>query len=571
MNEEQKEVYEALQCDEDNLYEELNDDFVLEANDGIIPMKIKNNHKEKEKTEKEFQKLLKDEYDDKNDNSDFIQSNKLSMKDFKDIIKKDIKELNVKVKNKKETTELVVPEDKKKEENKNFENSELTNKQNNISSNINEEVNPEEMSLMELETYYKKENKKFEVLEKKTTRMKAGGMIIFKKVRKRKPEEIKRLQQEQQNEFNEIEMMKESTEDINEEEEIKEVKYTINKEKAKSHDSDMSLDESDNEFQDDYQDGFFEEDRLHEEKMNTKDENDEFIKNIDRMLMNGEVTGLTSSEDESIVNQITKKSEIKKANIEQLEKEYQNQQKLLKNQNKFNEDIIFRPKKNKKIQKELLLEKEREDEQKIKDNNYIVSKDLDLDLEVLPNKELRKQKEQEELNEQGFTEFLKNKGKLSVEKIKKIVQIQTEKEEKEKIPTMKEYFGESVYEEDVGECENAPQEREVHENIYCMQVIKENSDIKAKPKEKKNYFENNSDFEEVEREDIAKKLQRKKKETKEERKLRKQKIKDEKNKRKEKKRNFKEKILFAKKERQKQENIEIEKGIMKGIPSYRIN
>lgn len=44
MTEDQKEVFEALECEEEGLYEELEDDFVLCANAGIIPMRKKKDH-----------------------------------------------------------------------------------------------------------------------------------------------------------------------------------------------------------------------------------------------------------------------------------------------------------------------------------------------------------------------------------------------------------------------------------------------------------------------------------------------------------------------------------------------
>ena len=41
MTEDQREVFEALECEEEGLYDELEDDFVINANAGVVPMRKK--------------------------------------------------------------------------------------------------------------------------------------------------------------------------------------------------------------------------------------------------------------------------------------------------------------------------------------------------------------------------------------------------------------------------------------------------------------------------------------------------------------------------------------------------
>ena len=554
MTPEQREVYEALQCEEEGAYEDLDDDFVIEANDGKVPMVMRTEHLDEGK----LKKVLKEEYEGNEEGN--TESGLIDFEQLKAMAKRDIKEFGVKVKGKdiQKEKEKPVKEEKKKL----------------IEYEVDEEM-VENMGILEMEAYYKRPNKKYEVLEEKTTKLEGGGLFIFKRVKKiKKPKK------------------KEKTEEI--EDEIKETKEEKKFEENKNDiGSDADISDSDNEEEiyenEEEKMNAFEERGLYEVNEGLGDKNkwknDDFIKKIDNMMMNDEIIGLSSSEEEE--EEDNEQKRIRQEGIlKKLEEEYQqrlaeqaeNINKYKKVSIKTQNEVMQQKKQEKekrKREKQLILEQIKQEQAKPLEEKIVEEyEEREIAGEkvfIMPSKEERRQLKDRLIEQTGMNEYLKNKGMTGAIKAHK------ELEEKESlglisdyVPTRDEYFGEGR--ELVGHCDSAPQTFEVHENIYCMKVVKE--DIEVKPRKKveveKEEF-NEEDYEEVEREDVAKRLKRKRKETKEERKKRKEMIKERKRLTKEKRKKFKEKFDTARKDRIKQDNIDKRMGNLKGIAHYKIN
>ena len=621
MTPDQREVFEALECEEEGLYEELEDDFVLEANEGVIPMKLKTKEIVTSPdllVEKQFQKLLKEEYQDNEEKLPLYQDSELDntkshmeISELKKIIKKDIISLNVKVRN----NANPVRERNLKVESVPISgltsgNVQREHQEKDLGEDIREtkkenpearEVKPEEMGLMELECYYRKPNKVYELLEKKTTKMEGGGLFIFKRVKKRKPV-IKKTHKQIAKELKESSPVTENPKEIKLQPK-KEFKEDLDN--IKSTASDMEFDDSETNSQMSSRDNSI---HNHPNNLNPKVKNawkkDEFIKNLDRMMAEEEIIGLTSSsEEEGFAEMIqnsstggeTNRQKVKKEVLVQLEKEYQARQEakeadfgLLNNytftkQSLISKDRLLLKEKQKEMNmiSDKLMEEEQERELQRKRNFKEPVKTISKvsGLEILPSKSQRKEFEFLKSENQSMQEYLKSKGLLMSKSSIQYIKDQSRKEEEDgkHIPTMEEYFG--VGPEDVGQCGVAPQEAEIHQNIFCMKVVKEelfdkahDPTITSKPKNKRKIaLENDSDYEEVENEDIGTTLKRKRKETKEERKLRKKMIKDRKNERKLKKKVFKSNFDQARKERIWQDKRDKELGTIKGVPCYRIN
>jgi hypothetical protein len=541
MTPEQREVYEALQCEEEGVYDELEDDFVIEANDGKVPMVMKS----KEVNEEDLKRVM-EMYNEEEKEEGQSKEGLMGIDELKSIVRKDIKEYGVKVKAKQKKEE--------KEE--------------------GSEIKLEEMGIMELESIFKKVNKKYDVVEEKTQKMKGGGLFIFKRVKKKKKE------------------TKEEKKKVEFDEDIKEEKQVP----VEDNNSDAYFSESDNEeeqFENEQQEDNAFRERGRFETLDGKGDKDawkkdDFIKQLDKMIDEEEIIGLSSSEEEE-ENENEKKKKQREM-LEQLEEEYQ------KNLQKQREEtgltgrvkVTMKSEFKKKKKEEKQIRKEerkqwRKEKREIKKEmeNYGINKEELKEIKeeeeevegekvvVMKSKAERKRMQDDLIESKGMNEYLREKGMLgAVLAQKKFEEKLIKGELNEYVPTMEEYFGGGK--EDVGNCEMEP-DFDVHENIYCMKVVKEETEIKRVKVEKEKEEEIGEDYEEVEREDIAKKLKRKRKETKEERKKRKQMIKERKKQTKEKRKKFKEKFDEARKERIKHDNIDKARGNLKGISHYKIN
>ena len=569
LNSEQKDVYAALECLDEDAYEELEDDFVLLANDGVVPLKPKITQDEQD--QKELKKIIDNEYTETDQKEDF--GNMIGLTELKSIIQNDKKNLGLENKNFKKIAKKSINLAVTEINDTNVETVIAEVKEE--STKPDDEIKIEDMNMLQMEAAFKLPNKHLEVLEEKVTRMQGGGMLVFKRVKNKKKakkqDQSKTFAEDKNNNINEVkEESKQVPEQFFSKENEKE--YVI-----ADRDSDAVFSDSDDEKLSGNME-FPDVENMHpmskeKKKMNKKKENDdEFFKKMDRMMAGEEIIGLSSSEDEEEgTGEFLVKQKQKSELLKELEEDYEKQ--ILKNIGGMGTagGVIAN---NFKFKKHMLKKVEEDIEEYVEPKN-LENNEVTIDGEkliILLSKEDRIKQKNIELEKKGINEYLKKKGLVAS---KEFITAIINKEEKA-VPTMAEYFG--TGKEEVGFCDVAPQTVEMHQNIFCMQIVSEelvtkqkseNGLNKAKRLKKEREMK---DMVEVKAgEDVAKKLKRKKKETKEERKLRKQMIKDLKSERKEKKRVFKDKFEAAKKDRLKQETRDKELGTMKGVPCYKIN
>ena len=214
----------------------------------------------------------------------------------------------------------------------------------------------------------------------------------------------------------------------------------------------------------------------------------------------------------------------------------------------------------------------------------------DPNLEVLLPKHQKDQIAEEFVRTEGINSYLKSQGINFVQApIVKKYQENEDFSDNEPIPSKEEFFG--GRKPNVGECAPGPERcqnmrAELLQNYYCIRV--EPGDLFVTPKADSNQNDSKTykivgqqntrrpfaeeDYEEVpEPEDLAKRLKRKRGETKAERAKRKAEIKKRKLEVKQKKKDFRERFQVAKKERIEQDNTARKNGIHKGISYHKIH
>ena len=214
----------------------------------------------------------------------------------------------------------------------------------------------------------------------------------------------------------------------------------------------------------------------------------------------------------------------------------------------------------------------------------------DPNLEVLLPKQQKDQIAEEFVRTEGINSYLKSQGIDFVRApIVKKYQENESSSDDEPIPSKEEFFG--GRKPNVGECAPGPERSqnmraELLQNYYCIRVEPEDLFVTPKPdtsqhdsKTYKIVGQQNTrrpfaeeDYEEVpEPEDLAKRLKRRRGETKAERAKRKAEIKKRKLEVKQKKKDFRERFQVAKKERIEQDNTARKNGIHKGISYHKMH
>ena len=148
MSQEQREVYEALQMPDDVIYEEIEDDFILIANDGSVPLK------KKEELREEIMHI---------NDVEMVKGDKLDSKTFLDIVNKDAIEFG-----------LTKTGEKDGSEEEDIEEGEI------------EDVDPNDIDIVEMMMLNKPVKKGMEVVEQKIETVQGGGKLIFRKIKKKK-------------------------------------------------------------------------------------------------------------------------------------------------------------------------------------------------------------------------------------------------------------------------------------------------------------------------------------------------------------------------------------------------
>jgi len=172
MTDEQREVYLALNDEAE--YEELEEDFVIQANDGDVPLKRKEERPDHNtvpewKNEEDVNKFLESEVRD-------VKGDLISHKDFMDIIRGDAKELKVDLGKTKDSTQSKPLEPTQGVV---AETRELLIQQ------LKQEIPIEQlmkMDLNELKAIHKRPKKGEIVVDQKVETAQGGGKIIFRKI-----------------------------------------------------------------------------------------------------------------------------------------------------------------------------------------------------------------------------------------------------------------------------------------------------------------------------------------------------------------------------------------------------
>ena len=166
MTPEQKEVYEALKANDDDEYEELEDDFILQVNEGIVPMKKKQEALEEIVKATEVEKL---------------EGDQIEMKSFMDIIRKDAALLKIN----ESDVPLVNGKKYSDDEDNNDNNSEIKDTEADAEkTDVHNENQPTD--ILELMALNKPTKKGMEVVEQRVETIEGGGKLIFRKVKKAK-------------------------------------------------------------------------------------------------------------------------------------------------------------------------------------------------------------------------------------------------------------------------------------------------------------------------------------------------------------------------------------------------
>lgn len=178
MTSEQREIYDALKEVDDEAYEDLEDDFVLMANEGIVPMR------KKEEVAKEIVKATEVEE---------IKGDQIEAQSFMDIIRQDAKLLGV-------TTvhNPIIDEDDEydnehldKDLNHHYDDAEEMIKEVKEPRRIDQTTtNDAPADILELMVLNKTVKKGMEVVEQTIETIPGGGKLIFRKVKKVKKVEI---------------------------------------------------------------------------------------------------------------------------------------------------------------------------------------------------------------------------------------------------------------------------------------------------------------------------------------------------------------------------------------------
>ena len=178
MTPEQREIYDAFNEINDDAYEELEDDFVMIANEGVMPMR------KKEEIVKDIIKAT--EVDD-------VKGDQIEVQSFMDIIRKDAELLGIKDDNKD-----VIEDDYESSDDQCDEDEEQireTKEGLSTDGNNDEEIPKDILELMILNKAVKKG---MEVVEQRVETVAGGGKLIFRKVKKiKKPENESQIEEKE--------------------------------------------------------------------------------------------------------------------------------------------------------------------------------------------------------------------------------------------------------------------------------------------------------------------------------------------------------------------------------------
>lgn len=172
MTDEQREVYLALNDEAE--YEELEEDFVIQANDGDVPLKRKEERPDHDaipqwKNEEDVSEFLESEVRE-------VKGNQISHKDFMDIIRGDAKELNIDLGKTKGTSQI-----KKEEPAQGI----VAETREQLIQHLKQEIPVEQllkMDINELKAIHKRPKKGEIVIDQKVETAQGGGKIIFRKI-----------------------------------------------------------------------------------------------------------------------------------------------------------------------------------------------------------------------------------------------------------------------------------------------------------------------------------------------------------------------------------------------------
>jgi len=197
MTPEQREIYEALRAQDDEGYEELEDDFVLVANEGIVPMR------KKEEVKEEIVKAVEVEQ---------VKGDQIEMKSFMDIIRKDAALLGItNTNNKIEDIDREDDYDYNEDDNSddNIDDYDEIRETKDVSDSkpkvtFSEDVDVDQPAdILELMAINKPVKKGMEVVEQRVENIAGGGKLIFRKVKKiKKPENQSEIKEEENHEEN---------------------------------------------------------------------------------------------------------------------------------------------------------------------------------------------------------------------------------------------------------------------------------------------------------------------------------------------------------------------------------
>lgn len=173
MTPDQREIYEALNELDDGVFEELEDDFVLVANEGVLPLR------KKEEVVKEIIKATEVEE---------LTGDQIKMQSFMDIIRKDAVMLGV--------TDAKKPEadddddmDEIDEEHEDDDYDEIKEEKSRKQSGVtpsNDADMEQPADILELMALNKPVKKGMEIVEQRVETIAGGGKLIFRKVKKAK-------------------------------------------------------------------------------------------------------------------------------------------------------------------------------------------------------------------------------------------------------------------------------------------------------------------------------------------------------------------------------------------------
>lgn len=491
--------------------------------------------------EEELQKLIQNEFEEKqNPESENRDQTDLNIKQLKALIMSESKDLGIKkmegVNPNSFKQNQIETESKKKK----FEKDKVIIVDPLPEEGL-EEVDEMELNMMALESLYKPPEKGLELVEKKAMKLKGGGTLIFKRVKKTKKTK-KTLKKEA-----EMEMFGESVGSENDWDLDNEISTHQNSENWKNTNKNnlptqntdflensepgYSLPHRDLELENNFynqskkqetdfkdinsthmksEQFFLESLKKAAQEGKNKLKKDPFLMKLDNMMENEEIIGLSSSDEEisqsNTDNSKDKKIIPKSEFLENLEREYQErltaQQKntdsvfdnlKIANFSQMEEEKELMRQEAKRTRKELGKKGGRLKEiQEIEDEaNKIKISDIqfstqDPNLEILVPKKEKAKLAEEIVKKEGINSFLKKQGlrPLNAKAAQKYVEPSTsDSEGEESLPSRAEFFGGAK--KSVGECSLGPEPSgnlrgEMLQNYYCIRVEQEELEVKPK-------------------------------------------------------------------------------------------